>query len=1023
MQRAQVKPTTTVLDADAAFGSAVGIAKDGTRTIVAAGAPGLTTSGGKKGGVLLFDSNGSTWSEVALRTCGSGGPPFTQTYGSTLALSPDGMILAIGSATSLSPICRFRGPTTWTSDTNINLIDRATALSALGHRLAVGIAKPSSGIGRVEIFYRDPSTGWTQEGTVTDNELNSEFGASVSLGDSGGMLVVGAPRTLSGSSNPKGKVHSYQAATSASPWQPAQHHSQTFASSSDFDRFGAAVAANPGNIESFAAGPDNDRHGDRAGRIIRFKDSWMLGDSSFRELLYCDDTRSGESFGQALALMDNQGPLVVGAPRNDDLSARAGAVHLLSFDSTIKPAGYLQRARLLPSSIGVDSNAGSAIAVHTSGKIIVGGPGHASAAGAAWIYEGTSTPFAYAEKVKLTSPTSNPGDRFGASVAIGDDMAVVGAPAEGTKGASAGRVYTYFRSPQGTWTAGPELVGSDTAAGDGFGSALVLAGTRLYVSAPDHDSAAQDGGAIYVFEINNKVVTQSAKLTQVSSGALLANDRLGAKLVGDETTVIARRGTQNLQVYALGNANTFAPQAGLALGATIGGLSLYLDGLLVGLPSATQAELWTRSGGSWTKRHSFAPPTGTPHDSPSAEYGSAVALGRYHAFVAAPFAPAAPNEKPRVFAYSLVSERSVRGDPCGVGTECLNGTCVDGVCCAATCGDCETCNCDDAAVCAGTLGVAGVCQPRAIGNTGGSCQAPKLCDGKGSCVSVIAIGQACKAGDVCALGVAAERTCLHGVCCKDESCGPCTRCDVPSKEGSCAPTPLGSTDTQCQGSNACNGKGKCLLADGESCNNDSECASDHCVDGLCCDTSCDKTCESCKVAGSVGSCTPVPVNTDPDGECLGKDPSCGGACDGQRQCEFPGGGTKCGLCQACDGTGQCAIAPEDDDACGSIDCDQLDTTCRDYIDLESRRCASFGKCKVANDPASCTNYSALQCDAGPTSPDAGPTSPDAGQKGSASDGGCALAHASSSTDLPFALLIGLLIWRRRRRAYALRASN
>jgi hypothetical protein len=1013
VQRVQVKATTTLLDADAAFGTAVGIAKDGTRTIVAVGAPGQSSSGGKKGAVLLFDDNGP-WSEIALKTCGTGGPTFVQRYGSSLALSQDGTILAMASSTALSPVCRFRGPTGWAAEPPLSPVDAVTALSALGERLAVGIAKQlSNSQGRVEIHRRDPSSGWALEDTVTDGVADSEFGASVALGDSGNMLIVGAPQTLSGSGNPKGKVYSYQRNSTSTPWQTSQN--QTFGGSSDHDRFGTAVAAQPGGPEPFASSPKHAAHGVDAGRVVSLGDSVLIPTN--RITFYCDDTRRGERFGQALALMDNQGPLVVGTTRNDDMAQRAGSAQVFEFDSSITPKGYLQRARLLPSKIGADSKAGEAVAVHTSRKIIIGGASHASAAGAAWIYEGTTTtPVSFSEKIKLASPTPKAGDRFGAAVAIGDDIAAVGAPGEGTKGLDAGRVYIFFRDSSGTWSAGPELVGSDTAAGDGFGSALVLAGKRLYVGAPDHDGAASNGGAVYVFERTAKVLTQTTKLAQLSSGVLAANDRLGAKLVGDESTVIASRGSKALQVYGANSAGGFAAQGTIGLSTSIGGLSLYLDGLLVGLPSGQKAELWTRSGSNWTLRHSFAPPTGTPHDSPGAEYGFAVALGRSHAFVAAPWSLSPPDGKPKVFAYSLNTGRHVRGDNCSTGADCLNGTCVDGYCCAASCGDCETCDCNDAAFCAGTLGVVGICQPRAVGNTGGSCQSPQLCDGQGSCTAEIAIGQPCKAGDVCALG-SSERACVDGICCTDPICSGCTRCDIAGNLGSCAPTPLGSTDSQCQGTKACNGIGQCKLAHGQTCANDSECSTDHCVDGVCCDGPCDKTCESCKVAGSEGSCTAIPASTDPDGECLGTDPACGGGCDGKRQCEFPGAGTSCGLCRTCDGTGRCLGTPEDDPACGSIDCDQLDSACRDYRDLESRRCASFGRCKEPNTAGSCINYSDVQCDAGVPEKDAGPTAPDSGGGGSASDGGCVIGSSPAQLPggMPLALLIALLAARCRRR--------
>ena len=146
---------------------------------------------------------------------------------------------------------------------------------------------------------------------------------------------------------------------------------------------------------------------------------------------------------------------------------------------------------------------------------------------------------------------------------------------------------------------------------------------------------------------------------------------------------------------------------------------------------------------------------------------------------------------------------------------------------------------------------------------------------------------------------------------------------------------------------------------GDECTTPMECASGYCVDGLCCDGPCDKTCESCSLPSTLGVCSPVPTGTDPDRECLGSDPDCGAKCDGNQRCEFPTIGADCGECSACDGTGRCVSTPPDDDDCGIIDCDGLDSNSRDYHDLQAHRCLGFGTCKEANDPATCTSFTDL----------------------------------------------------------------
>lgn len=73
---------------------------------------------------------------------------------------------------------------------------------------------------------------------------------------------------------------------------------------------------------------------------------------------------------------------------------------------------------------------------------------------------------------------------------------------------------------------------------------------------------------------------------------------------------------------------------------------------------------------------------------------------------------------------------------------------------------------------------------------------------------------------------------------------------------------------------------------GEPCTYDRQCASGFCnaQDSVCCDKSCDSTCEACvasKTGGSDGFCSYILAGTDPDDECPG------GECDGFGSCQEP----------------------------------------------------------------------------------------------------------------------------------------
>jgi MYXO-CTERM domain-containing protein len=188
--------------------------------------------------------------------------------------------------------------------------------------------------------------------------------------------------------------------------------------------------------------------------------------------------------------------------------------------------------------------------------------------------------------------------------------------------------------------------------------------------------------------------------------------------------------------------------------------------------------------------------------------------------------------------------------------------------------------------------------------------------------------------------------CLSGFCsdsyCCDTACGGgCDRCDMQTSLGICKPIAAGSpgtspvcapflcdgkqggcptmcqTDTDCSPGNTCHG-GICgsELPNGKPCGDGIQCVSGICSDGVCCNTQCDGSCESCTTTNQPGMCVvvqgaPVANHT----ACLTVAP-CGGQCNGiSAQCTFPGTETSCGtascvnsvvtLAAQCDGSGSC----------------------------------------------------------------------------------------------------------------------
>ena len=127
-------------------------------------------------------------------------------------------------------------------------------------------------------------------------------------------------------------------------------------------------------------------------------------------------------------------------------------------------------------------------------------------------------------------------------------------------------------------------------------------------------------------------------------------------------------------------------------------------------------------------------------------------------------------------------------------------------------------------------------------------------------------------------------------------------------------------------------------ANAAACAMDDECASGHCVDGVCCNSACTGQCEACDTA-STGTCSPV--QGPPHGTrtaCAGAGTTCGGMCDGNNgmACSYPATSQICGAaCDShCDGAGTCPSGSgscPNGYACGSGNCK---TSCANNNDCQ-----------------------------------------------------------------------------------------
>lgn len=229
--------------------------------------------------------------------------------------------------------------------------------------------------------------------------------------------------------------------------------------------------------------------------------------------LNADDGVLGDLLGSSAAIEGDT--VFLGAP-DDTIGStfRSGSVYVFERVDGL----WVQTDKLIPPDRAMDNAFGTAVAVDGDLAVISaleGEAGDVSNTGAAYVYRRSSG--VWTLEAKLIAGDADTSDSFGYSVAVSGNTILVGAVDEGDTFFSNGAVYV-FRNTTGNWKQVAKLVASDPADFDYFGSSVALSGTTAIIGTPGDDTpAGVDTGSAYVFEEIDGVWTETGNL--VSSDA------------------------------------------------------------------------------------------------------------------------------------------------------------------------------------------------------------------------------------------------------------------------------------------------------------------------------------------------------------------------------------------------------------------------------------------------------------------------------------------------------------------------
>ncbi|MBM3949797.1 MAG: hypothetical protein FJ312_11295, partial [SAR202 cluster bacterium] len=197
-------------------------------------------------------------------------------------------------------------------------------------------------------------------------------------------------------------------------------------------------------------------------------------------------------------------------------------------------ATWSQQAKLTASDGGTEDRFGDSVAV-SGDTAVVGARGENSAQGSAYVFVRSGA--TWSQQAKLTASDGAEDDVFGISVAVSGDTAVVGALFDDVgSNDDQGSAYVFVRSGA-TWSQQAKLTASDGAARDQFGYSVVVSGDTAVVGAGGDDIGSNgDQGSAYVFVRSGATWSQQAKLT-ASDGA--TDDEFGRSVaVSGDTAVV-----------------------------------------------------------------------------------------------------------------------------------------------------------------------------------------------------------------------------------------------------------------------------------------------------------------------------------------------------------------------------------------------------------------------------------------------------------------------------------------------------
>lgn len=384
-----------------------------------------------------------------------------------------------------------RVETLWSEETSYDAFGSSVDID--GDRIVVGAPQG----GKAYTFERLPDgLEWTKTGEFVAPDSMPWFGAPVAIG--GDHVLVGQPSRPTEGYFAAGSVFAYLYSphpfiSLQGTWSGPQdlqtgwsneYIGRTFEEGRPFDLEGDTAAI--GSQFQYILGVGY------TGAVYIFgyqSGAWIAGPR-----ILANDPESLGYFGSAVSLYGDT--LLVGVPQGRNPgNVQTGSAYIFRLSG----GAWSQEAKLLPSA-GVSGDRFGACVSLSADRALVGAPAPSGAnSGSAYIFARSGA--VWLEEARLADASLPTTARFGVSVSLDGDSALVGSPYGGVPGSA-----HVFERVGDLWRRGQTLTMPNSLAGDLFGKSVALDGDALVVGAPGTHSA-------HVFERQGGTWTHAAKLT------------------------------------------------------------------------------------------------------------------------------------------------------------------------------------------------------------------------------------------------------------------------------------------------------------------------------------------------------------------------------------------------------------------------------------------------------------------------------------------------------------------------------